>query len=160
MYGLFQVGIWTQDGGILPAVREKLPPGRAWLKTGRHPAELAGAPLDLLVVAPGATAWAGAGAVSSRTVLLPGSAGPLARALRSAQAVSYGPSPKDTLTLSSLEGDRLCLALQREVATLDGTVLERQELVLPFPPGGEPLPFLAVMGTLLLLGVPPESLMQ
>lgn len=157
---MFQVGIWTQDSGIPAAVREKLPPGRAWLRTARHPAELSVEALDLLVVAPGATAWAGAGAISSRTVLLPGSAGPLARALRSSQAVSYGPSPKDTLTLSSLEGERICLALQREIVTLEGAVLERQELVLPFSPGGEPLPFLAVVGALLLLGVAPETLMQ
>ena len=103
--------------------------------------------------------WAGAGAVDCRTVLLPGGAGPLARALRTGQAVSYGTSPRDTLTFSSLEGDRICLALQRELVTLQGTVVEQQEMVLPFPPEASPLPFLATAGTLLLLGMPPEQLM-
>ena len=50
------------------------------------------------------------------------------------------------------------MALQRELVTLEGTVVEQQELVLPFPLEESPLPFLAVAGTLLLLGVPPEEL--
>ena len=99
-----------------------------------------------------------AGAVPCGTVLLPGTAGPLARALNARQAVSYGTSPRDTLTFSSLEGDRLCLAVQRELVTLGGAVVEQQELVLPFSTGASPLPFLAAAGTLLLLGVPPEEL--
>ena len=137
----------------------RLPPSAARLRSGRHPAELAEGVLDLLVVSPGALGWAGAGAVDCRTVLLPGGAGPLARALRTGQAVSYGTSPRDTLTFSSLEGDRICLALQRELVTLQGTVVEQQEMVLPFPPEVSPLPFLATAGTLLLLGMPPEQLM-
>ena len=84
--------------------------------------------------------------------------GPLARALRASQAVSYGTSPRDTLTFSSLEGDRLCLAVQRELVTLEGAVVEQQELVLPFPTGASPLPALAAAGVLLLAGVPPEEL--
>lgn len=113
-------------------------PSAARLRSGRHPAELAEGVLDLLVVSPGALGWAGAGAVDCRTVLLPGGAGPLARALRTGQAVSYGTSPRDTLTFSSLEGDRICLALQRELVTLQGTVVEQQEMVLPFPAGSLP----------------------
>lgn len=152
------VGIWEQNEGLFEAVRRRMPPEAARLSAGRHPAELAGEALDLLVIAPGATGWAGAGAVECRTVLLPGSAGPLARALRTGQAVSYGTSPKDTLTFSSLEGSQICLALQRELVSLEGTVVEQQELVLPFPAGESPLPFLVLAGTLLLLGVPPEEL--
>ena len=51
------------------------------------------------------------------------------------------------------------MALQRELVTLAGTVLDQQELVLPFPAGLSPMPYLAAMGVLLLLGVPPEELM-
>ena len=91
-------------------------------------------------------------------MLLPGAAGPLARTLQAGQAVSYGTSPRDTLTFSSLEGDRLCLAVQRELVPLSGPVVEQQELVLPFPTGASPLPFLAAAGALLLCGVPPEEL--
>ena len=112
---------------------------------------------SLLVVSPSA-ARQGVELPDCRTVLLPGQAGELLRTKQAASAVSYGPSPRDTLTLSSREGDHLWAALQRELVTLEGTVVEQQELVLPFPPEESPLPFLAVAGTLLLLGVPPEEL--
>ena len=45
-----------------------------------------------------------------------------------------------------------------EMTEISRRVLERQELVLPFPTGRDPLPWLAVTGTLLLLDVPPEEL--
>lgn len=153
-----RVGIWERDEGIRTAVEAGLGELAAEVRAGRHPAELAGARLELLTVSPAARGWAGAGAVPCGTVLLPGTAGPLARALNVRQAVSYGTSPRDTLTFSSLEGDRLCLAVQRELVTLGGAVVEQQELVLPFSTGASPLPFLAAAGTLLLLGVPPEEL--
>lgn len=152
------VGIWERDEGIFPAVSAGAGPRRPRLIAGRHPAELAEPALDLLVVSPGATGWAGVSTVSCRTALLPGQAGPLARLLRGECVVSYGTSPKDTLTFSSLEGNRLCLALQRELVTLQGSVVERQELVLHLPPERSPLALLAAAGTLLLLGVPPEQL--
>ena len=153
-----RVGIWERDEGIFSAVAVGAGPLGAELCRGTHPADLAGEPLDLLTVSPGSSGWAGAGAVHCRSVLLPGTAGPLARALRSTQTISYGTSPRDTLTFSSLEGDRISLALQRELVTLDGIVLEQQELVLPFPTGAPPLPFLAAVGTLLVMGIPPEEL--
>lgn len=133
-------------------------PDTAALFRAGHPGEFAGRELDLLAAAPDALGWAGSGSVRCKAVLLHGASAPLARGLRAGCAVSYGTSPKDTLTISSLEGDQICLALQREVVTLAGDVVERQELVLPFPPGSSPLLFLAVKGTLLLLGVPPERL--
>ena len=126
------MGIWERDEGIRTAVEAGLGELAAEVRAGRHPAELAGARLELLTVSPAARGWAGAGAVPCGTVLLPGTAGPLARALNARQAVSYGTSPRDTLTFSSLEGDRLCLAVQRELVTLGGAVVEQQELVLPF----------------------------
>ena len=153
-----RVGIWERDERVAAAVEAALAVRGAAVRTGRHPAELADTPLDLLAISPGALGWAGAGAVHCRTVLLPGAAAPLARALRAGQAVSYGTSPRDTLTFSSLEGGRLCLAVQRELVTLEGAVVEQQELVLPFPTGASPLPFLAAAGALLLCGVPPEEL--
>ena len=119
-----RVGIWERDEGIRTAVEAGLGELAAEVRAGRHPAELAGARLELLTVSPAARGWAGAGAVPCGTVLLPGTAGPLARALNARQAVSYGTSPRDTLTFSSLEGDRLCLAVQRELVTLGGAVVE------------------------------------
>ena len=105
------MGIWERDEGIRTAVEAGLGELAAEVRAGRHPAELAGARLELLTASPAARGWAGAGAVPCGTVLLPGTAGPLARALNARQAVSYGTSPRDTLTFSSLEGDRLCLAV-------------------------------------------------
>ena len=158
---MVQIGVWEREEGVAGAVEAALAAaGRAGLRllNGAHPAALAGEALSLLTVSPGAVGWAGAGAIACRTVLLPGSAGPLARHLKADRAVSYGPSPKDSITLSSLEGDQICVALQRELVTVTGRVLERQELVLPFPTGRDPLPWLAVTGTLLLLEVPPAEL--
>ncbi len=91
-----------------------------------------------------------------RTVLLPGEMGSVP--VRAASAVSYGTSPRDSLTLSSREGDTLWAALQRELVTVDGHVVERQEFPLCLEPGEEELPALAAAGALLLLGVTPEEL--
>ena len=130
---MFSVGIWARDEELYKILSSKT--AQAELRRGRHPAEFTGRKLDLLVAAPDAVGWAGAGAVDCSTVLIHGAAGPLARSLRTGCAVSYGTSPKDTLTFSSLEGDQICLALQRELVTLAGDIVERQELVLPFPVG-------------------------
>lgn len=151
------VGVWEENEGIGAAVTAGIRGAGGRLVTGRHPAELAELGLDLLAVSPGARGWAGAGAIPCRTVLLPGGVGTLARHLRAEQAVSYGTSPRDTITFSSLEGDRLCLALQRELVTLTGGVVEQQELVLPCL-GSSPLPTLAAAGVLLLAGLTPEAL--
>lgn len=155
---MVRVGVWERDEGILSAVSAGAQGLEFQLMGGRHPAELAIQPLDLLVISPCASGWAGAGAVDCRAVLLPGQVGPLARLLRGEYAVSYGTSPRDTITFSSMEGDRIALALQRELVTLEGTVVDRQELVLRFPPERSHLALLAAAGALLLLGVPPERL--
>lgn len=151
-----RVGIWERGEGLCEAIGESM--SRSGLECptlfcGRHPAELAGESLDLLVVSPAATGWAGAASVTCRMVLLPGSAGPMARGMHVESAVSYGAGPKNTITLSSLEGDKICLAIQRELVTVEGRVVERQELVLPYPAGREtPELFMAQVGALLLLG--------
>ncbi len=56
------------------------------------------------------------------------------------------------------EGRRLWAALQRELVTVDGQVVERQEFPLDLERGEEEQSALAVAGALLLLGVPPEEL--
>ena len=77
-----RVGIWERDEGIRTAVEAGLGELAAEVRAGRHPAELAGARLELLTVSPAARGWAGAGAVPCGTVLLPGTAGPLAYFLK------------------------------------------------------------------------------
>lgn len=151
-----RVGVWERNEGLCEAIREELKNSgltRPEIYCGRHPAELAGESLDLLVVSPGATGWAGAASVTCRLLLLPGSAGPLVRGMKVEGAVSYGTGPQNTITLSSLEGDKICLAIQRELVTVEGGVVERQELVLPYPVEEEPPDlFMARVGTLLLMG--------
>ena len=78
--------------------------------------------------------------------------------LQAASAVSYGSGPKNTLTLSSREGRKLWLALQRELVTIQGQVVDRQEFPWMLDHGASPQSALAVAGALLLLGVPPEQL--
>ena len=117
---------------------------------GGHPA--------LLVVSPGAAAQGLRLPRQCRTVLLPGEMGERAFPIRAASAVSYGVSPRDSLTISSREGGTLWAALQREVVTITGRVVERQEFPLALRPGEGELPALAAAGALILLDVPPEDL--
>ena len=56
-----RVGIWERDEGIRTAVEAGLGELAAEVRAGRHPAELAGARLELLTVSPAARGWAGAG---------------------------------------------------------------------------------------------------
>jgi len=160
---VFHLGVWERGEGVFRAVRGAVEAARRpfpHMVSGRCPAEFVSMPLDLLAVSPAAAEEKRLPAgISCRCLLLPGDAGPLARQIRAEYAVSYGTSPKDTLTFSSLEGDRICLALQRELVTLAGGVVDQQELVLPFPAGLSPLPWLAAVGVLLLLGVTAEELM-
>lgn len=156
---MFRVGIWERGEGIAATIRTGLQTSgtaEPALIAGDHPACWADRPLDLLILSPCATGWAGAGVIQTGTVLIPGGLGPLARSFHTRCAVSYGTSPKDSLTLSSLEGPQICIAVQRELVTVDGAVVEQQELVMPFPQGLSPQPWLAAVGALLLLGVPPE----
>ena len=53
-----RVGIWERDEGIRTAVEAGLGELAAEVRAGRHPAELAGARLELLTVSPAARGWA------------------------------------------------------------------------------------------------------
>lgn len=111
----------------------------------------------LLVVSPRAASLGLQLPGECRIALLPGEVEERGT-LRAASAVSYGASPRNSLTISSREGSRLWAALQRELVTVDGRVVERQEFPLKLRPGAEELPVLAAAGALLLLGVPPEAM--
>ena len=144
---MWQIGVWEQDEGLAERV-SRLAEGaeeKALVRACRHPALLAGLSLDLLVVSPGATGWAGAGALNCR------------RALPAGMVLSYGASSRNTLTLSSLDGLRASVAVQREFISLDGRAVERQELILPCD-GCSPDLLLAQAGAALLLGrLPAET---
>lgn len=104
----------------------------------------------LLVVGPGVTALTER--LVCGTVLLPGSQSRLLDQISARSAVSYGLSGRDTITMSSRRGNRLWVAVQRELVRLDGTVLERQELWVEMDKGMDTLHALALTGARLLLG--------
>ena len=145
---LFQV--IEDGGGIEDSILRALPtrPGQGRRVSARHPA--------LLVVSPRAAERGLSLPERCRTVLLPGELGSVP--LRAASAVSYGVSPRDSLTISSREDGALWVAIQRELVTTDGRIVERQEFPLTLAPGEKELSALAAAGALLLLGVPPERL--
>ena len=155
---MWQIGVWERDEGLAERI-SRLTDGRAaaLVRSCRHPALLAGLALDLLVVSPAATGWAGAGALNCRTALLPGGRAALTRALPAGAILSYGASGRNTLTLSSLDELRASVAVQREFITLDGRAVDRQELILPRD-GRSPDLLLAEAGAALLLGrLPAEA---
>ena len=92
-------------------------------------------------------------------LLLPSGQEALALRFPAACAVSYGSGVRDSLTLSSVEGSRLAVAVQRELPTVLGGTVEEQELVLARVGEVSPLSALAAVGALLLLGATPEQLM-
>ena len=112
----------------------------------------------LLVVSPAAVAHGIVLPKACHMALLPGDAGGRGNRLRAASAVSYGLSPRDSLTISSREEGAMWVALQRELVTLGGQVVERQEFCVALEPEIEELSTLAVVGALILLGVEPEKL--
>ena len=148
---MWQIGIWEHNEGLAERVAAMAAGGSSLVRACCHPALLAGLTLDLLVVSPGATGWAGATALSCRTALLPGGLSALTRSLPADTVVSYGTSSRNTLTLSSLDEGKAAVAVQREFVALDGRAVDRQELVLPYD-GTPPELFLVQVGAALLLG--------
>lgn len=145
------VGVWSGKERLGRRLEARL--GRRFaFFTGAHPADFTQRPPALLVIAPDATGLAGAGLIRPRVALLPGDSVALARRVRAVSAVSYGLGRRNTLTLSSMEGGNVSVALQRELMTLSGAGVERQEWVLPYDHAQEsPEEFLCLVGALLLL---------
>jgi len=103
-----------------PAWRKLLPPGVRAAET------VAGTVWDLLALTPAGLSAQG----RCRVLLAPGNGGFSVQAER---VVTYGLSPRDSLTLSSLRAPVLCI--QRTLPRPDGGVIEPQELPLPPLPG-------------------------
>lgn len=149
---MWQIGVWEREEGLAERVTALAEGRSAMVRACSHPALLAGTEFDLLVVSPGATGWAGALALTCRTALLPGGLSALTRSLPAGSILSYGPSGRNTVTFSGLHDGKAAVAVQREFPALDGSLVERQELVLPFDGSITPDLFLAQVGTALLLG--------
>ena len=90
-----------------------------------------------------------------RYLLLPDGMQPV---IRADCAVSYGLSGRDSITVSSLGENTMAISLQRELVTVSGHVLERQELLLPQISDLSAEETLAVYGALLLLDAAPSDL--
>lgn len=112
----------------------------------------------LLIVSPKAVRREYPLSMACRTALLPGEACLLPDGLRAAVTVRYGVSPGDNLTIFARRENMLWVALQRDLVTIDGHVVGRQEFPIRIDCGQRELSALAAAGALLLLGVPPEEL--
>ena len=131
------VGVWSGGEALVRRLEAALGAEFQFL-WGTHPADFARGLCAGLIIAPDATALAGAGVV---------------RKVQAASAVSYGLGRQNTLTLSSLDGGSVSVCLQRELVTLAGATVERQEWVLPFDRATQtPEEFLCLCGALLALG--------
>ena len=94
-------------------------------------ADASGRTWDLLALTRDASRKPFSGAISARSLLLPGDSDPsFAVRTGALQVVGYGFSPRDTLTLSSFAGTERLLCLQRSLLTTGGVLLEPQELPL------------------------------
>ena len=111
--------------------KDILPPG---VLGAVRPEELAGRAWDLLALTELGCRSLGEAPLLCRILLVPGDCPVVLPDRLGAEAViTYGLSPRDSLTLSSLTEPMLCI--QRALPRPDGTVVEPQELPLP------PLPF-------------------
>lgn len=134
--------------------------GKSLVLTRGDSASALGHSYDFIVISSEMAATERWDGTSSCDVLLaPGKyAGRAAEAIASGCIVSFGMSTRDTITLSSVAGDRPVLAIQRELLTLGGEVLERQEIPIRLR---HPVPadtLMAAAGALLVLNVKPEDL--
>lgn len=151
------VGVWSGSDALGDRLVRRV--GAQYrLIRGNRPADFAlTPPPSLLVVAPDAADLAGLTVLRPRLALLPGGCAAACRRVRAASAVSYGLGSQNTLTLSSMTRSGVSVALQRELLTLSGRTVERQEWVLPMDPSIDSADhLLCLVGALLLLDCLPS----
>ena len=71
------------------------------------------------------------GARLVRDAHFPGDSKPPAQGFRADSVVTYGMSPRNTVTYSSIAEDSCVVAVQRELKTFSGRKVESQELRVP-----------------------------
>ena len=107
-----------------------------WTRILRGEAELSEQTWGILLLPPGTVRGRQAVPISCACLLVEGTCpAELLSSVKTAHVVTYGMSPRDSLTLSSLREPVLCV--QRSLIRPDGTVIEPQELPLgelPLPP--------------------------
>lgn len=110
-----------------------LPPGTRRIRRAGELAEHIWPLLALTAEGCRALAEAEGGEITCRLLLAPGDLPALPARVRAETVVSYGLSPRDSLTLSSLAEPVLCV--QRALPRPDGTAVDPQEFPLPPLPG-------------------------
>ncbi|MEG0780684.1 MAG: hypothetical protein RRY95_02205 [Oscillospiraceae bacterium] len=138
-------GAFLGDGALFAAGR--FPDGVIWLDR-----QLPMGVPDLLTVTTDGCAWLADRSCACRTLLIPGDCGEAIRRVAAERVVTYGISPRSSLTFSSMGNGQRVLCIQRTLVRGDGTVIEPREM--PLPEGFASLPdegILAVLGTHLLL---------
>ncbi|HHT17180.1 MAG TPA: hypothetical protein GXZ77_05660 [Papillibacter sp.] len=142
------------DSALVAALSDRLPQGVEKPAFVLHAAEksedVVGSP-DVLLVSPGCTAADLTAPVTCGTLIFPGDAQLPASQFRADCVVTYGMSPRNTVTYSSIAEDSCVVAVQREIKSFGGRKVESQELRVP---GGlHPDTLLAVSAAALVLGV-------
>lgn len=110
-----------------------LPPGTRRIRRAGELAEHIWPLLALTAEGCRALAEAEGGKITCRLLLAPGDLPALPARVRAETVASYGLSPRDSLTLSSLAEPVLCV--QRALPRPDGAVVDPQEFPLPPLPG-------------------------
>ena len=72
--------------------------------------------------------------------------------------ISYGLRKKNTVTVSSLIGERLAVTVQRQIPTANGNVVAEQEFPINITHGENSDKALGIISTLLVLDVPPDKI--
>ena len=108
----------------------------SWTRRLRNRGDLSAQRWGTLLLPPGTAGAIQGVPVSCACLLVEGGCpAELLSSVETAHVVTYGMSPRDSLTLSSLQEPVLCV--QRSLTRPDGTVIEPQELPLgelPLPP--------------------------
>jgi len=92
-------------------------------------------------------------------LLAPGEyASKAAESINAKYIVSYGMSVRDTITMSSIGENDFVMALQRELVTLGGNILDRQELPIHCKDRLSADKIMAIYGSLLMIDFFPNLL--
>ncbi|MCL2081713.1 MAG: hypothetical protein FWH04_00505 [Oscillospiraceae bacterium] len=132
-----EFSVWGGNDGILSFLRSAAPEV-AWCNENSR--------AYALVVLPGAAAVP---ETAVHTAVIPSHLPVTAK-----QVITYGLGQASTLTLSSFREDGCMISLQRDIVTISGEKLLRQEI--PLPPSDNPDLLLSLCGTLLAAGAAPE----
>ncbi len=91
--------------------------------------------------------------------VIPGSADSEGSAWLSAQSVvSYGMGQRDTITVSSIDDHMIMLTLQREIATLKGEMVDRQDFAVDRQPEISTEAHLIASAACIIAGIPTGEL--